>query len=95
MPWLMLPGVMAVIFVFRWDAIVKLEKKPNANEVYCVGCSNLDDFEFLKKGNQKLTRLAKKIFPIPLCNIEMVKSMESLRAPGNIRRIKSPQKSKA
>lgn len=42
------------------DDIVKLENKANAKEVYCVCCSNLNDFEFLKKGNQKLTRLAKK-----------------------------------
>ena len=42
------------------DDIVKLVKSEDEKEVLCVNCAELENFEFLKKGNQKLTRLAKK-----------------------------------
>lgn len=47
------------------DDIVRLAKKQDESEVYCLRCSDLADYVFLPKGNSNITRLAKKYAQSP------------------------------
>lgn len=42
------------------DTLVKLTNPKEEKEVYCLTCAGLKDYILLKKGDSKLTRLAKK-----------------------------------
>lgn len=41
-------------------SLVRLKTGQDEREVYCRSCSKLDDMEFLKSGNAKVTQMAKK-----------------------------------
>jgi len=41
-------------------SLVKLKEGQDEREVYCRICAKLDDLEFLKSGNAKVTQMAKK-----------------------------------
>jgi hypothetical protein len=42
------------------EAIVQLNDKRDEREVFCLSCAKLGHLEFLRPGNAKITRLAKK-----------------------------------